>query len=219
MLEKLTSCFLCVFSDRGPAGEAPACRGRPRAAQSRPDAGAGSPGASGASGQRATRTTVAQKPRQERHGRGTPPRQRLQQLIVSDSWLHPIRINTALIDSTYRPITLTSERVTLPHPLLASAKLPQTGAILERPSREFRLREHWDASNLQPETTSIRKRKKPTAQALTVPETEHIFKRRLFYRELMMTIFTQQFLWPFIACCLPQRQRLPAENGAGKYDL
>lgn len=156
-VDRLTHLLNVMFSDRGPAGKTAARWGRPRAAQSRSDARTGGPGASGESSQRATRTTLAQKPHKERHRGNTPHRQRLQKLIVSDSWLHPIRINTALIDSTYRPITLTSERVTLPHLLLASTKLTQTGAILELPLRGFRLWEHWNASNFQQEITRKRR--------------------------------------------------------------
>lgn len=53
------SCFLC-FPDRGPPDEAAACRGRPRAAPSRPAAGAGGQGAPGEGGEGATAATLAQ---------------------------------------------------------------------------------------------------------------------------------------------------------------
>lgn len=76
--------YLCVvFSDWRSASKVAARRGRPRAAESRSDPGAGGAGAPGKSCQGATGTAVAQKPQQEWHRCGTPTCQRLQQLILS----------------------------------------------------------------------------------------------------------------------------------------
>lgn len=117
-----------VFSDWGFASKVAACRGRPRAVESRSDAWAGGTGTPGESGQGATGTAVAQKPQQERHRPTPPTRQRLQQLILSLSLdSAPIHINTALIDSTNRPIMSTSMRVSPAHMPLSQRK---TGGFL-----------------------------------------------------------------------------------------
>ncbi len=80
-LYSFLSSLYCIFSDWRPASKVAACRGRPRAAESRSDARAGCKGAPGESGQGATGTAVAQKPQQERHRRTTPTRQRLQLIL------------------------------------------------------------------------------------------------------------------------------------------